>query len=389
MHPTRAHPTRKGIITPHPLLLLPLLLFLASLAWRGVVYYQGVQIAQQYHGSVTRSPFNLFVSGPLTSLAIAGLVGTLAYWLFQRSQRAAQIGVGLVLAIITALYAYGNYNNAQNLEQTRARLAEQEKQAARTAEWQQHAQDLAIQNQNSMRAMQEKSAAEMERLRRDADATQQALRNGQTPPPRSGLPPPSSPSTSPPSQPAPAPPPPQTQSPAEPPDTVSPPIVDAMRAELKPVLSDAATQAENAVKIASKPKRTRKDLDEQIAALAIAKESLTAAEKTLKGVRDQLAQRLKDAGVDSSRAMTTSIEFERTLGPFDKRVAASQLARLCDSATELLTLLRDNVGKWTMDSQGAITSKDKSLGSKLFGPIHQTQFAVEQAGKNIESLKAD
>ncbi len=352
----------------HPLLFVLALILIAIFVWRGWLMADAVQGSSAYAAGKRTGTLGAVVGGPLIVFVLAAGVGAGMYFTFRRSPGAANLGAGLVLLAGVGLFGYGTYAAA-----TRPRPAPGAQPAALSKT--QALQRMIEQGQAQMRAQQDHTR---EQMRQGGDAARTRIAEPPAPTDRPS-PRPVATEVQPPTPPSPK--------PAETPDTVSPGVLEALRAELAPALSDLAKDGDEAIKAASKPKRSRKDLDGQIESIAAIAGRAKGVGETLESIESLARTRLTEAGLDAGAAMAKANRFATDFKAFERRMGTRQIGRLCETSTEYLTLLRDHLGKWSIDAKGAVTTKDKALEQKLFGPMHQTRFAIDQAKDAVATLR--
>lgn len=109
-------------------------------------------------------------------------------------------------------------------------------------------------------------------------------------------------------------------------------------------------------------------------------------EKRLRNITDEAQKVLKEAEVGDIHLMRHAMAWERGLASFDRAGACDDISRACDTATDLFRVLKDHVGKWKVDAAGKITSPDRAVESKLFGPSAQLGFALDRQKETIDDL---
>lgn len=101
-------------------------------------------------------------------------------------------------------------------------------------------------------------------------------------------------------------------------------------------------------------------------------------------VRAALEQAGEERGVPSIIAS----RFDQGTDNFNRRLAAGRLADAAEDVEKMHQWLLDNLGKWSVNARGEITTKDRTLQSSLFFARSAYDRAVASWMENLRDLAA-
>lgn len=156
--------------------------------------------------------------------------------------------------------------------------------------------------------------------------------------------------------------------------------LDDLRASVNTQVSEALTPLEPLRKTIAKTPRTnlveiRKRLDD----LDASREKLKTLSKRFNDLITEATSAAEKAGDDN--AMATSITFSHELDASSRGFAADSILRTLDHARNEAEILRANFGKWSLDKDGKVTSKD----FKIQADARSARFFLDVDLKSIQS----
>ncbi len=349
-------------------IMLLFVLLLGVCVWNAVLVWQQLPPTRNAYGAGVKLGVWLTpVIVPLVMLGLAWCVGKLVSLMFGKSDDAGNIGAAVVLLGALSLFGYGVYERSTAPAQTGATA---QGAAPTPADPVEDANRLADKGRQQLQDMNDRSRKQMEELeargRQQAEAAREAsqrqldaLRNGR---PVSPVAPP---------MPAPTP---ASQPNGTAPQATRPSVSPAVRAIIDDYAKDLGAQidallAQEAGIVPTMARTPGHDLTVIKARLTDAETLRTAAEslkKSFDAASDTLAAKIEATGVPSSEARSavfTWANFEYKIAT--RGFAADAIMRLCDKAREEGEHLRDNFGKWTLDSKGEVKCADFQIKSKI------------------------
>lgn len=348
-------PHRRGF-TLAPIVLLTALAMIGMLVWRvlGVANY-----ASSLGPGVTvnweRLIWTHVTIGAIT-LAVAGGIGALFYFIFGKRDTAANGGMLLVLAAVAVWFGYlnvgGVYRTSGSLGPRPAPVTP------------------SITPTPSPRPGATPQPA--------GPRPAQPLTSNPgpaNPRPNPALPSPSN-SPTPPPGPAPTPPP----APPQQPDRAAP-VVAAFEAELAPACEDVAAALESLARtLREPPQRSRSALEQVVARIDALNADAAALRARLEDARATLQRRLTEAGLSETEAASASGLWYGRWQAGRRSMSTAQIGRILEPAREQAVLLRDSIGKWTLKA-----------GEPDFGKDAQTQrtvnFARQRMGGQLQFVE--
>ncbi len=273
------------------------------------------------------------ILGPLLALGLAWFVGWLVSLMFGKSDDAGNIGAGLIMVALLALFGYGTYIV---IAAQKNPPAQQQAQAANTPFG---APRPAVQQPAPV------PQANPQAFAPSPDTAPQQIPTAPSPTPR-----------------------PSPRPPVQPPQSTfdSQPAIAEFQKPLDDAIADVVAKVDKLLPQLARPyPHEIRIVNERLTAIADLRTSAAALSKTLPSAADDLRSKLVAAGAPSFEAQSIAFRWAHTTyNATPRQFGADALVRLCDKATEEAEFLRDNIAKWTVDSKGEYKSKDISFKSK-------------------------
>lgn len=372
---------RRAGLTINPFVFMLLLVLIGVACWRAWVandILQSVNAAgaggsQAYKAGVKMGVYLAPVLVTVLCCAVAGGVGAGLYFIFGRSEGAANLGIGLVLLIAISLYGYDTYLGAT-----------QPRTAPATAT-QNPGANLSRQMLDQMEAQRKAQQAQIDQLRErmiPVPVNPSSEGTGTQGPASASRPGPNAPAsgTATPRPPLPA----AVASDPEA-ERKAKAAIDPIRDELNAKTAAFLASANPLVDALGKPpKAIRSDLDARIKTTSEMKEKAAELETYLRSTDQRVESALKNAGIDLGEQIRNKVAFSQASDTFSKAIACGAYQRLFDAGLEETQTLRDNAGKWRFDAAGTITSTDTFLQSTL----RRLREAVSSRLRDIPDAKS-
>lgn len=312
---------------------------------------------------------------PLIALGVAWAVGRLIRKLAGDSEQAGQIGSAVVMLAAVLLFSFGTYVSYQKRQN-----APMSVQAARESPSEAAAR-LRAQGQATMDRMREISDRNSEAARAQAQRQMDALRPGGNTGPS-------------PQPPTPAPPRPasgNTPRPVEPAAPTRDAVQEKIDAAMKTILTDlnqaaaaALTEVQSALEDAKKrPRVDIRELKTRVTTFETARARVSELKATLDGLEDRIRTTLRDSGVPDAQIPGATIRGTMQAKSMLRANAANDLVDLCSRAKRESELMRDNIGKFTIEKDGTIASKNFQLKSQ----IDSERFFLDAKLQRLDEIK--
>ena len=141
----------------------------------------------------------------------------------------------------------------------------------------------------------------------------------------------------------------------------------ALTEDLDAAAGALSLQAEQVMDALAKPPRAdRAGLAQRQKDLEALKKASTDLEERFGGVQDEAQKRLA-ALIPASEAFPASVRFAAQFNGGWRASACRDYASMCDAAAEETQFLLDNLGKWSVDAKGQLTSKDLMISGRARG----------------------
>lgn len=360
----------------HVSVIVVLVIVLAGLlAWKASIQYGLIPANHPMASSARGKVFTSAVTVGLGSLAIAGGIAAACYFLTRRSTNAALLAMAITMVLPVAAIGYQLYNYQVNGPAPKT-VATPATPPPRTT--------TPPPNTNS-------AASLAERTRQDMEKSMQALNQlarGQSPTPSTTTPPPTpnpSPTT------AATPTAPRATPPATKPKQPDPNVqklLDELRTSVTTQITTAITAFEPAVAAFSKPPRSDlADLRKRTALIKTAREALAPIPERLRNLSDDAKSAAEKGGSENS--LRDAIEFNNGFSAAQRAFAADQLIRLLDQAASETQLLLDNYGRWKVNKEGQIESKDFQLQSSANSDRFFIKSSLQARDDTVRKLKGE
>lgn len=357
----------------HVSIIVVLVLVLAGLlAWKVSIQYGLIPANHPMASSARGKVFTSAVTVGLGSLAIAGGIAAACYFLTRRSTNAALLAMAITMVLPVAAIGYQLYNYQVNGPAPKA--------AATPA---------APPPRTPPPPATNSAATLAERTRQDMEKSMQALNQlarGQSPTPNSAAPPPAA---NPPPKPAanPTAPRPAPSQPKQPDPNVQK-LLDELRTSVTAQITAAITAFEPAVTAIAKPPRSDlADLRKRTALIKTAREALAPLPERLRSLTDEAKSAAEKGGAENS--LHEAIRFNNGFSAAQRAFAADQLIRLLDQAASETQLLLDSYGRWKVNKEGQIESKDFKLQSSANSDRFFINSALQTRDDTIRKLKGE
>jgi outer membrane biosynthesis protein TonB len=333
------------------------IVMLALLAWKTSIQVKHIPPNTIGADRYTSKYISSAVGVGVTFIALAGGVGAASYFAFRRSERAAAVGMNIVLGLGIAVFSFQLYRYYAHGPQSVTSPG-----------------PVASQSQPSV-----------------SQPNPPPVQNRPVRPPQ--VVPQPAPSNS--TQPAPTPARNPSPTPVPTPATVQPdvphaaikPAVERRKAEVLAASRELAEQAAAAMDFASKPKRSGTELDAKIKEAEELLAAASALEKRLRAEDDELQKELTAAGVDTGEAMRAGVEFSRENELFERSTAAAAVGRFAEDAAGLFRVMRENLPRIQVSAAGEVSSKDREVEQKLFHVRAQVKFHVNDRDRTLGALR--
>lgn len=305
------------------------------------------------------------------TLGFAGLMLTLSYFGLSADQRnlagkGPQPGASTPSAAPSA-----SPTSPKSMAEAMRDAAEQNKQTAEAA----------------LRSQQEALQSQREAIER---ARQPGVPSGAPTPSPTGTPVsrPESPTTT--SAPASGAPGPRPATPVNPDDATIKRTLEEFAAKLGTQSSEAATVIRTELDALTKPPRQDiRDLKARIEKLNAVREILVTLKSALNRAGEEAGDALIAAGIDQTKARAEGGVWGARAGMASRAFAADRLLGTIDKGIDEATLMRDNLGKWKIDKNGEITSKDFKLQSVIRSARFFLDAGLERSRKDLDSLRGE
>lgn len=389
--------THRGMVSISPLVLLLAVILAGLIGWKTTVQL-GVIAKQQAAGGAFTSDFFVSkqrskvittnVTAFLICLAIAGGVGAACYFVFGKSDTAANIGVGAPLLLAVGLFAFQAFRYV-TASPTGPPVA---------------AGTGGVQSQLGGAPVDQVHTPPPPIVQRPQPVTVPPRRDGNsTPAAQPGV-----------SQPQP--PPPNVQAPApvptpapEPPTRVMPggpeftpaaeyaggdseaavaalrDLGSALDAAIGEVQADLEALAKDA---ANPPRHERGALKARRERAQALKNKADGLESRLKGAQDAAEGKLREAGLSEFDARRASMEFANITRCMARSFACAELSRLAGNVLEETTLLEENFAKWKLNAAKEVESQNRMLESKARSARFMIRSGLEQRERTLDRLRA-
>lgn len=299
-------------------------------------------------------------TAPVILCGVIVLVGWITYRITSRSDDAANTIMAILMSIFIAGAGYGMFN-AWNSRQTPQTTAQKNPSTFNDRLLQQAARPQQLMEQQQRRGQ-------------PATAPQPpptALTNPGSPPP------------------TPAPP---TKTPRPSSPALLDPNVQAQLDTLKTAITTQIDQAVSAFDPAlaafTKPPRADlADLRKRIALIKTARDAMAPLTERLRGLSDEAKSAAEKGGATNS--LHEAITFTNAFSSTQRAFAADQLIRLLDQATTESQLLIDNYGRWKINKEGQIESKDFQLQSSANSERFFINSSLRDKDKTLRELKGE
>ncbi len=357
----------------HVSVIVVLVIVLAGLlAWKASIQYGLIPANHPMASSARGKVFTSAVTVGLGSLAIAGGIAAACYFLTRRSTNAALLAMAITMVLPVAAIGYQLYNYQVNVPAPKTVATPATPPRTTTPP----------PNTNS-------AASLAERTRQDMEKSMQALNQlarGQSPTPRTTTPPPT-PNPSPTTTSNPPRPAPRATQPKQPDPNVQK-LLDELRTSVTTHITTAITAFEPAVAAFAKPPRSDlADLRKRTALIKSAREALAPLPERLRNLSDEAKAAAEKGGSENS--LRDAIEFNNGFSAAQRSFAADQLIRLLDQAASETQLLLDNYGRWKVNKQGQIESKDFQLQSSANSDRFFIKSGLQARDDTVRKLKGE
>lgn len=388
-----APPSTRRAFTIAPAIFAMFLLVLALGGVYGWLMYSRLSAAPPgglSSGGIAASVIIGTVIGLIIFLVIVSVITAIVYFASGRSESAANITIGIFLVLALSGFSINSYKLATAPPPPKqVTMADQMRANSDKMQQSMDAQRQAMQRQSDAvrETMERHRQAASDAAQRQAEAMRNATNNLRNPGQSTPPPPQSAPSTAPPSTT------PRPDRPTRPPPARAPSadeaaakaILDALAAEITKQIDDLSAKLPAVLDPLSKPpKQDIREIKKRIADIAAVREPLAALSKRLKDMSKEGDDKLKAAGIESvSAAHMFASEYQAMPRSF----AADSLLRILDSADEEATILRDNIGRWSIGKDGKVDSKDFSIKSKANSARFMLEAHLDRKNALLDDLK--
>ncbi len=293
------------------------------------------------------------ILAPFIWTGVAALVGWVAYRLRGRSTVAANVGAGVILSAVAAIWGLqiGNYLVNGPSRTNLALAATATPSSALPAPTPIRRTPAPVGLPPASRPPDPPPAAPDMGSSAPAEASLVPETSG--PPSRADAPPPQAPRIRPP---RPAPPAPAAENPA------IQKTLDALTDELNTAAGSLLLMADSLMDTVSKPPpHLRTAIEKSVkdaAALQTAASDLAAR---FRATKEEAEKRLVAAGVPAGEAFSQAVRYSLKRSSGFQTVACEDYGRLCDAVREEGEFLLENISRWSRDGKGEFVSKDGHL----------------------------
>lgn len=313
---------------------------------------------------------------PLLTLGIAWVIGKIVSLLFGRSDDAGNVGAGLVMAAVVALFGWSTYTAATASPRGNAAIAGQSGTATPGDPSQQRSdrgQEAIDRVAAQMRAQEDAARRAMERARELASPSTLAQPPAQTSPAPSVATPPAALQTKPPA-----------------PDLTAQTIEKVQAEMVKDLEQSTDPRAQRVRAFASelrlKPRADVRELRSRAEAIASVRTDLQDLKVMLSGLEADAHSRLVKAGLSDIDARIGSARVNAALGVSSRTFAIDRLVETLDHALTEADTMRANLGQWKYAKDGKVESKNFQVQSSINSARFFLDAGLERWNAHVDEM---
>ncbi len=145
-------------------------------------------------------------------------------------------------------------------------------------------------------------------------------------------------------------------------------VLDQLGKDLDTEAGALSLAAEQVMDEAERPPRAeRRAVEQRLQNAAALKQRAAVLQEKFDGLQEEAQKRLADVGITKDTAFSASVRYSIEAKGMWRSGACRDYASMCDAVADESLYLRDNLGKWTVDAKGEVTSKDLMVKGRAQG----------------------